>query len=271
MNHQVLVDGYFQASAPFWRDIYNQADVLSRAYQLRFTTVLEQIRHLGLPPGAPALEVGCGAGHTTAALAARGFKVEALDAAQAMVDATQARIHAAGVSTRAHTSLGNIHHLPFPDSTFSLAVAVGVLPWLADRDRAVAELTRVVDHRGFVLLTTDNSRSLTHLLDPSLNPLVHPLKRTVARLLRPDVARATFCPNSDVDRTLARHGLRKLWSTTVGFGPFTFLNCRVLPARAGEWLQEYLQQAVSNGSTSLRNAGSHYIVLAQKNSLNGKD
>ena len=53
MNQQALVNGYFESSASFWRDIYEQTDIISRIYQTRFRTVLDILDSLPLPAAHP--------------------------------------------------------------------------------------------------------------------------------------------------------------------------------------------------------------------------
>jgi ubiquinone/menaquinone biosynthesis C-methylase UbiE len=269
MTRHASVDVYFESTANYWREIYEQNDVGSQIYQKRYRTVLGQVDSLQLPIGSRVLEVGCGAGHTTVALAKQGFNVESLDAAQAMADATRARVAREGLGSLVHTDVGDIYKLPYSDGQFLLALAIGVLPWLDDRDSAVKELARVVAPGGYVLLTMDNSRSLSRWLDPSLNPLLMPAKRWIgdrlARLrVRPRVARAHFCSNTAIDRTIERHGLQKMWSSTVGFGPFTVFNRPVCRDQAGVKLHMRLQAMADRNVSWIRGAGSHYLVLAKK-------
>ena len=52
-----------------------------------------------LPPGGPVLDLGCGPGGAAVALMAAGFDVEAMDAAQAMVDIAVSHGVRAGLGT----------------------------------------------------------------------------------------------------------------------------------------------------------------------------
>lgn len=276
MTQQASVNVYFESTADFWREIYEQNDVGSQIYQMRYRAVLGQVDGLHLAVGSRVLEVGCGAGHTTVALAKQGFNVESLDAAQAMADATSERVAREGLGSLVHTDVGDIYKLPYTDGQFRLALAIGVLPWLEDRDSAVKELARVVAPGGYVLLTVDNSRSLSRWLDPSLNPLLMPAKRWVGDGLaglrvRPQAARARFCSNTAIDRTIERHGLQKMWSSTVGFGPFTVFNRPVFRGQAGVKLHLRLQAMADRNVSWIRGAGSHYLVLAKKTAKKTKE
>ncbi len=269
MTQQASVNGYFESTADFWRKVYEHNDLGSRIYQERYRAVLKQVDGLRLPDDSPVLEVGCGAGHTTVALAQRGFVVTSIDAARGMADATRRRVEESGLGTRVRTDVGDIYQLPFRDGEFTLVLAIGVLPWLDDREGAVRELARVSAPGGHVVLTMDNSLSLSRWLDPSLNPMLLPIKRRVARGLSrrgigPVEPRAQFCSSAAIDRTMERHGLRKVWSSTVGFGPFTLFNRPIVGKRAGEKLHERLQSMADRGAGWNRGAGSHYLVLATK-------
>jgi len=75
----------FETSDSFWRDIYAANDVYGVIYQERNTAVLSMVHRLTLLKGVPLLEVGCGAGLVSVALAKQGHKMTATDVAAAMV------------------------------------------------------------------------------------------------------------------------------------------------------------------------------------------
>src|SRR5947208_520112 len=81
-KQQDLVDSYFRSRARVWKEIYEREDVDALIHQRRRSIVLRLIDNLGLPQESPILEVGCGAGLTTVALADRGHAVHAIDSVQ---------------------------------------------------------------------------------------------------------------------------------------------------------------------------------------------
>src|ERR1017187_5841475 len=87
-RQQRLVDELFDTQATYWRETYKENDISGIIYQLRQAIALKYVDGLSLPKTARVLEIGCGAGFMTAALAKRGFFVEGIDHAQAMVDLT---------------------------------------------------------------------------------------------------------------------------------------------------------------------------------------
>jgi ubiquinone/menaquinone biosynthesis C-methylase UbiE len=231
------------------------------------------IDDLHLAEGSPVLDVGCGAGLTTVSLAWRGYNVEAMDTAAKMLDLTQQAARETGTSARVNTALGDVHQLNYPDSKFSAVLALGVLPWLHSPEIAMAEMVRVLQPGGYLLVTVDNAYRLNHVLDPVYSPMLAWLRRTVLRGLQriglkkrpeltPTVARMHTL--SRLDRAISAAGLIKLHGLTVGFGPFTFWKRQLFGDRIGTWLHLNLQAHANNGFPILRSTGAHYIVLAQK-------
>src|SRR5689334_10159990 len=86
---QQKVNDYFESSADYWKEIYSDNRLLPTIYQDRHKTVLDWITDLRLPMNARILEVGCGAALITFALAERGYRVQAVDSAAAMLRMTR--------------------------------------------------------------------------------------------------------------------------------------------------------------------------------------
>lgn len=102
------------------------------------------------------LEVGCGTG----ALAARmlselGCELVAIDQSPDMV-AAAARL---GVDAR----LGDVQALEFESGAFDCAVAAWMLYHVSDRDRALAELARVLRPGGALVAITNGGEALAEL------------------------------------------------------------------------------------------------------------
>ena len=129
-EHQTLVDTHFHSRVTQWRDVYEQQGVEGAIYRKRLEIVLRWIDELAIPTGEKVLEIGCGAGRCTVALAQRGYLIHAMDSVEGMVNSTQEHATEAGVSSSVTTSLGDAHNLAFPDGSFGLVLAIGVIPYL---------------------------------------------------------------------------------------------------------------------------------------------
>ncbi len=270
-RHQKLVEAHFRASAAYWKEIYQLEGLDATIYRQRKAVVLRLVDKLGLSPDSRILEVGCGAGLTAVALAQRGYVVEAVDTVNAMIDLTRQHAVEAGVGHRVRTSLGDVHHLAFPDCLFSLVLAMGVAPWLHLLNQATQEMARVLKPGGCLILTTDNRWCLNHVLDPRCFPALAPARWKVRDVLeRLGLCKPAPRPRPHMysirqfDALLSMVGLHKLEGMTLGFGPFSFLNCKLLPDSVGVKLHHKLQSFADGGFPLIRSAGAEYIVLAKK-------
>jgi len=266
---QERITAYFDSQAQYWKEIYQRRDAFSVTYQQRMAAVLAWVDELRLPAGSRILEVGCGAGFTTIALAQHGFMVEAQDVASNMVEQTTWQAEEAGVAARVRASVGKVHRLAFPDRTFPLVLAIGVVPWVDAPDVAVRELARVVEPGGYLLFTVDNRWRLHYLLNPSRTPLFEPVRWAIRNLSEAAGLGSRGSLNRQhsirqTDAFIRAAGLEKIRGKTLGFGPFRFFHFRLLPDAQGIRLHETLQGWADRGVPLIRSMGGQYLVLAQK-------
>ncbi|MCL4534235.1 MAG: ubiquinone/menaquinone biosynthesis methyltransferase [Bacteroidetes bacterium] len=90
---------------------------------------------------ALALDVGCGTGDLTLALAGRCRAAVGIDFCAEMLQAAQEKARAQGAAIE--LALADAHHLPFPDDTFGCIVTGFALRNVADIRRVLAEMHRV--------------------------------------------------------------------------------------------------------------------------------
>ncbi len=100
--------------------------------------------------GKRVLDVGTGDGTYAIEAAERGAIVTALDLEQEMLDAAHARAVSRGVEVTLQQ--GRAEQLPFEDASFDVVVAVTVLCFVPDAQRAVREMARVLTPGGRVVL-----------------------------------------------------------------------------------------------------------------------
>jgi ubiquinone/menaquinone biosynthesis C-methylase UbiE len=274
-RQQKLVDELFDNQATYWRDTYKEKDIFGIIYQRRQATALTYVDGLLLPKTARVLEIGCGAGFMTAALAKRGFTIEAIDHAQGMVDLTLEHARQKGILSQISACTGDIHELSYETQTFDLIIALGVIPWLHDFRKALTEIIRVAKPGGYVVLTMDNASRATTLLDPkTFPPIAHIrwlIKRKLerARLLssyNPWVNAPPYSQHSpkEFNKSLCQAGLAVMKSSSVGFGPFTFFGHRLFSDGVGIKIHQKLQEYADSRYPFFRSTGSQYIVLATK-------
>jgi SAM-dependent methyltransferase len=217
VGFQETINTHFDSTVSYWDGVYGDDDVQGLIYRMRQSVVLSYVDAAALPANARVLEIGCGAGHLTIQLANRQFRVEAVDASQAMVDVTADRMREGGSEQAVTVAMADAHSLPFQAGHFDLVVAVGVIPWLHSPGDAIAEMARVLVPGGQLILTADNGARLSSFTDPRemlartpLRHLYHSLrKRRGLAMSRLDFPRR-------IDRLIRQGGLRPVARSTVG-------------------------------------------------------
>jgi ubiquinone/menaquinone biosynthesis C-methylase UbiE len=126
---------------------------------------------VGIQPGERVLELGPGPGAFTVDAARRaqpGGSLIAVDIQPQMIAAVDTKVEEAEI-TNVETRVGSAYELPLDDDSIDRAFLVTVLPEIPDRQRALAELHRVLKPGGTLSITEE-------FLDPD-----YPLARTTVR------------------------------------------------------------------------------------------
>ena len=269
---QDQVNGYFESAASYWRDIYFDTRLQPTIYRDRQNIAFRWIRKLRLPLSSRILEIGCGAGFLSVALARKGYWVDAMDSTPAMVELTRTHALRSRVARRISICEGDVHALSMPSNEYDIVIALGVIPWLHSEQLALEEMKRILKPGGFLFITADNEVRLNRVLDPRSTPLLKPIRQTAKYIVQtfvgPSNVSTQFEPKrhypSEIDRMIRKIGFSKVRSAAIGFGPFTFFGKPLLSDDAGVWLHRRLQRLSLHGVAGIRSAGSHYMVIARK-------
>lgn len=188
--------GFFRSAAEDYEAVHYGSGVRS-LMSVRLERILELVDGLGLAPGSPSLDAGCGPGHLAEALTARGLAVRAVDTSAAMLERTRAKLRAAGAPSQ-HLALASIDELPHPDASFDLVCSAGVIEYLPADAKALAELFRVLRPGGRAILPVTNLWSPAGYLDFLVESLkrrawlLAPLNRMRARRGHPPIRARRF-------------------------------------------------------------------------------
>jgi demethylmenaquinone methyltransferase/2-methoxy-6-polyprenyl-1,4-benzoquinol methylase len=141
------VEDLFATIAPRY-DLINdlQSFGLHRLWKRRL------IRLAGIRPGELALDVCCGTGDVAFALAAAGATVTGFDFSEPMRAVARNRARAVAPGASPVFQQGDALNLPFADASFDVVTISYGLRNLADFDRGVRELARVLRPGGRLLV-----------------------------------------------------------------------------------------------------------------------
>src|SRR5262249_43104230 len=148
------------------------------------------------------LDVACGPGVVTAALASEAGSVTAFDATEEMLEKAKARCAKAGLGNVAFRS-GDDENLPFGNAEFDGVVTRLAIHHFANPQRALDEMFRVLRPGGAAVIVDVVSSG-----DPGESKLHNAIER-----LR-DLSHVRMLPASELDAGVSRAGFRNLEHAT---------------------------------------------------------
>ncbi len=290
--HQV--DRHFTSEAKLWTELYQRDDLYALGFQIRLRQALTFIRNLKLPPGTPALDVGCGGGWAAIELARTGLQVTGLDISGPMIatarrNAEQAdlpRSPADGNRPNPSFEVGNLVNMGYSPQTFGLIVGLGVFEYFPDRLAAAREISRLLSSGGTLVVTIPNPDRVTHRvtrwragalnrfwriqrLCQALSTTGRGKQKGIAAQKQQDetpaVQRHNMSPEA-FDALWAEHGLQRIGyaANGLGCGAETLANAPLLGRSLAGVLARGLEAWSTNGDRRLVNACSGYLGVYRK-------
>jgi ubiquinone/menaquinone biosynthesis C-methylase UbiE len=107
--------------------------------------------------GEKALDVGCGTGNFTLALANKGLDLYGIDASEKMLAIAERKLAAAG--HKVVLQHGTMEKIPLADDSFDLVLCVSALESSREPERSVAEMWRVTRPGGRMVIAVLNADS----------------------------------------------------------------------------------------------------------------
>lgn len=270
-----VTDYYDSVAEQYDYQFYRKKDPYP-TLRYRHAYFLELVDEEKFAPGATALDIGCGPGELVFDLSRRSFATVGMDISVNMIQICKTKQERCHLSGPVIFSVGDIEQLPFPDESFDLVTAAGVVEYLTGDSLWSAELRRVLKPGGILILNVTNTLSIKRLTSPFLEPLkrnetlfrlFNAVKRDV--LKKGALVRFPFQPRTHVpwefDNFLREKGFGTLAHRYFAFSilpyPFdTVMGFITIPVR--RYLERY-------SSKNLPFLGTGYIVKARKEEAGG--
>lgn len=131
---------------------------LDHPWRLKYRNPAEDVGLYGCGAGMAVLDVGCGVGLYTVALAERvgdSGQVHAVDLQAPLLEQARQRVVGAGLERRVRFHHAGAYQLPLPDASIDLAVMVATLSQIPNRLLALAELSRVLKPEGRLAISEE--------------------------------------------------------------------------------------------------------------------
>ena len=159
--------------------------------------------------GKPVLDLGCAGGFMAEAIAARGAIVTGIDPAMGVIEAARRHARTEGLQISYDVGVGEM--LPYIDASFDVVVCVDVLEHVADLEKVLSEITRVLRPGGLFLFDTINRNLIAQFVTITI-------AEDLLRLLpRGTHDPSMFIKPGELHRALRRAGL--VPGKMTGLGP----------------------------------------------------
>lgn len=146
---------FFDSDADrYRRDRYPDAPATCEqlSYLVRRQYVLTMLA-AGAPTAGRVLDIGCGPGVYTSALLDRQWKVWGTDLSPRMLVVAKDSVRN---RPGAEFAVGQTTGLPFADASFDAIICIGVMAYVEDDDKTVAEIARVLKPGGCAVIQLAN-------------------------------------------------------------------------------------------------------------------
>ncbi|MEF8851183.1 MAG: class I SAM-dependent methyltransferase [Haloarculaceae archaeon] len=164
------------------------------------------LRVLGDVAGADVLELGCGGGQCSVALAERGADVTGVDLSGAQLDYARGLAAERGVGVA--FLQGDVTALPVADASFDVAFNAWVFQWVPDLEAAFAEASRVLRPGGRFVF------SMPHPFYGVVDPESHEVVESYLDSGR----RVSSHEGVEADEVLYRHTVGEVYDALVAAG-----------------------------------------------------
>lgn len=154
-------NGIYDLYGDRWYTAYDDPVALLRAEsRTKLPWVLERIKQADLGANSQILDIGCGAGFLSNALAREGYHVTGVDLSS---DSLQVACRHDSTG-KARYVTADAYELPFADRSFDVVTAMDFLEHVEDPNKVIQEVSRVLKPGGLFFYHTFNRNLISHFV-----------------------------------------------------------------------------------------------------------
>ncbi|MBP9760303.1 MAG: class I SAM-dependent methyltransferase [Candidatus Pacebacteria bacterium] len=124
------------------------------SFRVRRERVLELLPQNG--SGKRVLDIACGPGIMAEGVSEKCYSIDCIDAAPDMIEIARKKY---GKVPNTTFAVGDVYAINAPADTYDFVTAMGLVEYLDDQDKAMAEIARVTKKGGTVIVTFPNHPS----------------------------------------------------------------------------------------------------------------
>ncbi len=222
MNTQDNVTEYFSRDPNNYAKEYGRETAEGYSFRIRKVRLLEMLSK----GTGKVLDIGCGPAVMTKEIIDLGWTYDGIDISDSMIREAQKQF----LNPKAHFSVGNVNKLNTPDNTYDAIIAMGLVEYLEDDERAILEMKRVLKPSGRVLISLPNWWSPARMWD---RWILAPVSRNIKKMLGKEIKQF---PQREY-----RPGAYGKLLEKNGFGDIRIVayNFRVVPRPFDLWLGRF--------------------------------
>jgi SAM-dependent methyltransferase len=271
-SQKVEVHDKFDSEQKHWEDMYHKSDYKSRGFQWRQDSGIVLLRTF-LPNGGRILDVGCGCGHASTALAQFGYQVIGLDISENMI--SQARRNAQRVDLGENCAFraGDFEKECLTLEPFDGILALGFIAYFDDPVCVLRSFFDLLKPGGIAAVQIWNSRSLEDLLFEPVFQLGWRVVRkavpeSIIRMVRGPRPATTTAVKYLVHRRYSPRQLERFAGEAglkpIGSSGSRYFSNRNFPAEGFKLRHETTMQRIASRNTWFRRLAIDYVAALQK-------
>ena len=149
-----------------WDFFYRQDNHYGNKLKSREKKLLQFLDELKLKKGSKILELGYGAGHTSALMLGRGYNLTGVDISEPLCKMAIKNCKKVKSDARFNMTVGNVENLKFSKNSFDCVLGLGFMQYLDNPDKCLKEAYRVLKAGGFFIIAQTNMYGISKIDGP---------------------------------------------------------------------------------------------------------